>query len=144
MSSLNLSRAIIAGHVVRDPELKQTPNGVPCTTFTVAVARKPDSGSETVSDFHTVIAWRGTAEMVCRYFKKGSAIYVDGKLRIRSYTDKNGVNRKIPEIVATDVCFVDNKGTPPVEFVDAPLVQDAAVPADTVDMLDGGDEDLPF
>lgn len=144
MSSLNLSRAIIAGHLVRDPELKINPSGVHCTTFTVAVGRKAEGNSEIVTDFHTIIAWSKLAEHVCRYFRKGSAIYIDGKLRIRSYTDKNGVNRKVPEIVANDVCFVDNKNAAPAEVEEPAQTQVAAVPTDTVDLMDGGDEDLPF
>lgn len=144
MSSLNLAKITIAGHLVRDPELKMTPSQVPCTTFTVAVNRKSDNGAEMVSDFYTVIAWRGTAETVCKYFRKGSAIYVEGKLRLRSYTDKNGNPRKIPEVIASDISFVDNKNVAPAEVAEEPLAQNTAVPAEAVELINGTDDDLPF
>lgn len=144
MSSLNLAKITIAGHLVRDPELKMTPSQVPCTTFSVAVNRKSDNGSETVSDFYTVIAWRGTAETICRYFRKGSAIYVEGKLRLRSYTDKNGNPRKIPEVIASDISFVDSKNTAPTEVAEEPPAQNTAVPAEAIELISGTDDDLPF
>jgi single-strand DNA-binding protein len=145
MSSLNLAKITIAGHLIRDPELKMTPNGVPCTTITVAVNRKNDNGNETVSDFYTVIAWRGTAEMICRYFRKGSAIYVDGKFRLRAYTDKNGVNRKAPEIIASDVSFIDSKATSAPEAEEQPQAFTTAAPPELVAELNNGtDDDLPF
>ena len=146
MASLNVARATIAGHLVREPELKMTPTGTPCTTVTVAVNRKSDNGSDLVTDFYTVIAWRGTAEMICRYFRKGAAIYVDGKLRIRSYTDKNGAHRKVPEIVANDVCFVDAKNTVAPEAVAEPpqAFTTAAPPEMVAELNDGTDDDLPF
>lgn len=142
MSNLNISRAIVAGHISRDLELKQTPNGTPCTTFTVAVNRKSEGENAIVTDFHTVIAFSKLAEHICRYFKKGSAIYVDGKLRIRSYTDKNGVNRKVPEIVAAEVNFVDSKANTPTPE-EQPQTVESAVPAEPVPLI-STDDDLPF
>lgn len=139
MSSLNLSRAIIAGHIVRDPELKLTPNGTPCTTFTVAVSRKSESDNSMVTDYHTVIAWSKVAEHICRHFRKGSAIYIDGKLRIRSFTDKNGVNRKQPEVLVSDVSFVDSKTETAQR--EAPTV---AAPQDFAEFTSSTDDDLPF
>ena len=145
MSSLNLSRAIIAGHIVKTPELKQTPSGTPCTTFRVAVSRKNESSAEIVTDFYTIIAWRSIAEFICRFFKKGSAIYIDGKLRLRTYTDKNGVQRTVPEIVANDASFVDSKNTPAAEVQDEqPQTVSAAVPDIATELQNGTDDDLPF
>lgn len=144
MSNLNVSRAIIAGHLARDPELKQTPSGIYCTTFTVAVNRKSESDNSIVTDYHTVIAFSKLAEHICRYFKKGSAIYVDGKLRIRSYTDKNGVNRKVPEIVASEVNFVDSKNATPEESQEQPQVFAPAVPEQMAELQNSTDDDLPF
>ena len=143
MSNLNLSRAIVAGHICRDLELKQTPNGTPCTTFSVAVNRKSEGENAIVTDYHTIIAFSKLAEHICRYFRKGSAIYVDGKLRIRSYTDKNGVNRKVPEIIASDVSFVDSKANTP-EIEEQPQSVEIAVPASMAELQNSTDDDLPF
>ena len=142
MSNLNLAKAVIAGHLVKEPELKQTPNGTPCTTFSVAVNRKSESENSTVTDYHTVIAWSKLAEHVCRYFKKGSAIYVEGKLRLRSFTDKNGVNRKIPEITASEVNFVDAKTIPDSEA--PPREIGTYVHDSVVELIGSTDDDLPF
>lgn len=144
MSNLNVARAIIAGHLVRDPELKQTPSGIYCTTFNVAVNRKSESDNSIVTDYHTVIAFSKLAEHICRYFKKGSAIYLDGKLRIRTYTDKNGVNRKVPEIVASEVNFVDSKNATPEEPQEQPQVFAPAVPEQMAELQNSTDDDLPF
>lgn len=146
MSSLNLAKTILAGHLVREPELKMTPSKIPCTTITVAVNRRSESGTEPVTDFHTVIAWRGTAETICRYFRKGAAIYIEGELRLRSYTDKNGVHRKNPEITATDVRFVDSKNTVAPEVTAEPPQRFTTVaPTEMVaELQDNTDDDLPF
>ena len=144
MSSLNLAKITLAGHIVREPELKMTPAQVPCTTITVAVNRKSDNGAEMVTDFYTVIAWRGTAETVCKYFRKGSAIYVEGKLRLRTYTDKNGNPRKIPEVIASDISFVDSKSAAPTDVAEETPVQNTAIPTEAVELINGTDDDLPF
>lgn len=140
MSSLNLAKITIAGHLVREPELKMTPSQVPCTTITLAVNRRSENGSDQVTDFHTIIAWRGTAETICRYFHKGSAIYVEGELRLRSYTDKNGIHRKVPEVTATDVRFVDSKNSTPAESQAFSTAITEAIP----ELQDSTDDDLPF
>ena len=146
MASLNIAKTILAGHLVREPELKMTPSQIPCTTITVAVNRRSESGTEPVTDFHTVIAWRGTAEMICKYFRKGAAIYIEGELRLRSYTDKNGVHRKVPEITATDVRFVESKNTVAPEVTsDPPQRFTTVAPTEMVaELQDNTDDDLPF
>lgn len=109
MSALNLNKVILAGHITHDLELKQTPSGVSTTTFSVAVNRRFEKDGKRETDFLSVVAWRQTAEFVCRYFKKGSAICVTGSIQTRKWTDKDGNNRYATEIVADDVCFVDGK-----------------------------------
>lgn len=144
MSNLNIAKAIIAGHIVCNLELKRTPNGNACTTFSVAVNHKSEGEKAIVTDYHTVIAFSKLAEHICRYFKKGSAIYVVGKLRIRRYTDKNGVNRKEPEIVVSEVNFVDSKNATPEEAQEQPQVFAPAVPEQMAQLQNSTDDDLPF
>jgi single-strand DNA-binding protein len=100
----------IMGRLAHEPVAKTTPNGVPVTTFTVAVERSmagQDGNRQT--DFFDVVAWRKTAEFVSRYFNKGSWIAVNGSLQTRSYEDKNGNKRKAYEIIADNVHFAGNK-----------------------------------
>jgi single-strand DNA-binding protein len=109
MSALNLNKAIISGHIVHTPELKQTPGGIATTSFTIAVNRRFEKDGKREADFINVVAWRQTAEFVCRYFGKGTAICVAGSIQTRKWTDKEGGTSYATEIVADEVFFVDGK-----------------------------------
>ena len=105
-----LNVAVIMGRLVANPELKHTPSDIPVASFTLAVERsyaKP--GTERQADFIDVVAWRGLAEFVCKYFRKGQMMAVHGSIQTRTYTDANGNKRKAFEIVAADINFADSK-----------------------------------
>lgn len=105
-----LNVAVIMGRLVKDPELNYTPNNIAVTTFTLAVDRSfAKAGAERQADFIDVVAWRQTAEFVCKYFEKGRMMAVHGAIQTRTYTDKDGLKRKAFEIVASDVNFADSK-----------------------------------
>ena len=105
-----LNVAVLMGRLVADPELKYTPNDVAVTTFTIAVDRSyVKSGTERQADFIDIVAWRGTAEFACKYFRKGQLIAVQGAIQTRSYTDSQGNKRKAFEIVADNVHFAESK-----------------------------------
>ena len=105
-----LNCAIIMGRLTAAPELKTTPNGVSVTSFRVAVDRNfVRQGEERQADFLDVVAWRQTAEFVCRYFRKGSMIAVQGALQSRNYEDRSGNKRTAIEIVADNVSFCGDK-----------------------------------
>lgn len=105
-----LNVAVIMGRLVADPELRHTPNNVAVTTFTLAVDRSyAKNGTERQTDFIDVVAWRSTAEFVCKYFSKGRMMAVNGSIQTRSYEDKQGNKRKAFEIVADGVNFADSK-----------------------------------
>lgn len=106
-----LNRVILMGRLVRDPELRKTPSGVSVTDFTLAVERdrKDKDSGEKVTDFIYVVAWRQTAEFVCKYFTKGRMAIAEGRLQIREYKDKEGNNRRAAEIQADNVYFGDSK-----------------------------------
>lgn len=109
MANFNMNKAIIAGRLTHDPELKQTTAGTQVTSFNVAVNRRFAKEGEQSVDFLPVIAWRQTADFVCRYFKKGSSVCVVGTVQTRSWKDQNGNNRHATEIIADEVLFVDGK-----------------------------------
>ncbi len=105
-----LNVAAIMGRLTADPELRHTPSNVAVTTFTLAVDRSyAKAGTERQTDFIDVVAWRNTAEFVCRYFSKGRMMAVTGSIQTRTYEDKQGNKRKAFEIVANDVNFADSK-----------------------------------
>lgn len=155
-----LNVVALMGRLVADPELRHTPQGVSVTTFTIAVDRSfVRQGEQRQADFIDIVAWRSSAEFVCRYFQKGSLIAVDGSIQTRSYQDKNGNNRKAVEIVANNINFAGSKGgnngnnggayssARPEYTREAPAVE--AVPTysagsnDDFAVIDEG-EDLPF
>ena len=106
-----LNHITIMGRLTRDPELRRTNSGTPVASFTVAVDRdfSGKDGGEKETDFIDCVAWRGTAEFVDKYFKKGRMIVVSGRLQIRGWTDKEGNKRRSAEIVADNVYFGDSK-----------------------------------
>ena len=112
-----LNKIILMGRLTRDPELRKTGNGTAVTSFTLAVDRdyKPQDG-ERETDFIDVVAWRGTAEFVFKYFTKGRMAVVEGRLQVRDWKDKDGAKRRSTEVIADNVYFGDSKrsesGTP--------------------------------
>lgn len=105
-----LNVVVLIGRLTADPEIRYTPSNVPVTTFTIAVNRSyVKQGTERQTDFIDIVAWRSTAEFVCKYFKKGQQIAVQGSLQTRSYTDSQGNRRKAYEVIADNVHFVDSK-----------------------------------
>lgn len=105
-----INRVILMGRLVADPELKTTNTGVSVTSFRIAVDRSyVKAGAEREADFFDVVAWRGTAEFVCRNFAKGSLIAVDGQLQSRQYTTKDGQNRTVIEVVTDNVSFTGER-----------------------------------
>lgn len=141
-----LNVAVLMGRLVADPELRHTANDVSVTSFTLAVDRsyvKP--GADRQADFIDIVAWRNTADFVCKYFRKGQLVAVQGEIQTRSYTDKDGNKRKAFEIVADSVNFAESKRSSvpaaPVEDVEPP----AYANGDTGDFERvPSDDDLPF
>lgn len=112
MANFNFNKVILGGRLCADPELKTTSNGVPVTSFKIAVNRRSGgkNGEEPQVDFISVVAWRQTAEFITRYFRKASSICVVGSLQTRSWTDAGGNKRFATEVVADEAMFVDAKG----------------------------------
>lgn len=107
---MSLNICAIQGRLCKQHELKTTPNGVSVCSVSVAVDRDyKSSGGERLTDFLTIVAWRGTAEILCHYFSKGQQIAVSGSLQTRQYQDKDGNTRTVTEIVANSVYFCGRK-----------------------------------
>ena len=118
-----LNKTILMGRLGRNPEKRYTQNGTPVASFSLAVDRdfKDKASGERITDWIDVVAWRQTAEFVCKYFSKGRLAVVEGRLQSRTYTDREGVKRKAVELVADNVYFADSKTVfppPPEENAD--------------------------
>lgn len=143
MANFNMNKVILGGRLTNDVELKTTPNGVSVATFSLAVNRKVGAGKEAQTDFINCQAWRGTAEFISKYFRKGSSLCVVGSIQTRSWTDKDGAKRYATEVIVDEAMFVDSKSdnapaqTPPPSYMPeayaAPKMEEIA-----------DDDDLPF
>lgn len=127
------NKVILVGRLTADPELRQTPNGISVASFSIAVNRSYSSKSgERQADFIDIVAWRNTAEFICRYFSKGKAILIEGELQTRTYVDKQGQNRKAWEVVASSAHFVESKnasGAVAPQFGEVSATPSASFPA---------------
>lgn len=105
-----LNKIIAMGRLTHDPELRKTQSGTAVTSFSIACDRDFKSqGGDKETDFIDVVAWRGTAEFVSKYFTKGRMAVVEGRLQIRDWTDREGGKRRNAEVVATNVYFGDSR-----------------------------------
>ena len=142
MSNLNLNKVVLAGRLTADIELKQTQSGVSVCSFSLAINRKYSKEENQATDFITCQAWRGTAEFISKYFRKGSAICITGSIQTRNWKDKNGENRYATEVIVDEAMFVDGKNDQATDNT-APYIPDAYKPSANLEDLPKVD-DLPF
>jgi len=152
-----MNNVVLMGRLVRDPELRHTQAGLPVVSFRIAVDRRYSKDqAERQSDFIDIVAWRGTAEFVQKFFPKGRMIAVQGHLQVREWQDKEGNRRWTTEVVAENVYFTGEKRegggsgggyAPSFSDRDAPPIDagySAPVGASDFAELDEDDGDLPF
>lgn len=104
-----LNNVSIMGRITRDLELRQTPSGVAVTQFSIAVDRDFKSNGERETDFFDCVAWRSTAEHICRYFGKGRMIVINGKLQTAVWQGKDEKTHKAVKIIVDSAYFGDSK-----------------------------------
>lgn len=105
-----LNVVVLMGRLVADPELRHTTSGIATCSFRIAVDRNfVRAGEERKADFIDIVVWRQTAEFVCKYFRKGNLIAVEGSIQTRNYEDKQGNKRTAFEVVANNVSFTGER-----------------------------------
>ena len=104
-----MNKIFLIGRITKDVNLSETQSGIAVCRFAIAVNRRRTSEGEPQTDFFNVTAWRGLAESVARYCKKGSKVAVTGSVQIRTYEDNDGVKRTSVDVVAEDVEFLTPK-----------------------------------
>lgn len=110
--SRTLNKVMLIGNVGKDPELKHTPSGIPVASFRLATSeswRDRDGSVKEHTDWHTVVAWRGLAEVIYKLIKKGSRVYIEGRIQTRTFEDKSSNRRHVVEILAENMLLLDNK-----------------------------------
>ena len=141
-----MNKVFLIGNLTRDPELTETPSGVAVCHFAIAVNRGYASqDGERQTDFFNCTAWRGQAETIARYTKKGNKVAVSGSVQLRNYEDNQGVKRTAVDIVVQDVEFLTPKaGEGFDEFDAAPRSAAPAKKKPALKALDDDDSDIPF
>ena len=104
-----INRVVLVGRLTRDPELRTTNTGKSVVSFSIAVDKrfKSNRDGDATADFFRIQAWDKTAEFVANYLSKGRLVAVDGRLESRKYTDKDGNNREVIEVIADNVQGLD-------------------------------------
>ena len=114
---MSLNKVMLIGNSGKDPDVRHLESGVATATFTLATTERyrERNGGELreQTEWHTVVCWRNLAETVERYVRKGTQVYVEGKLRYRSYTDRDGNTRYVTEIVADSIQLLGRKADNP-------------------------------
>jgi single-strand DNA-binding protein len=111
---MNLNKAMIIGNLTRDPELRSTPSGQNVASFSVAtnlVWTDQSGQQQKKTEFHNVIAWRKLADICGQYLKKGSKVYIEGRLQTTDWTGQDGVKRYRTEIVTENMIMLDKSGS---------------------------------
>ncbi len=112
MANFNLNKITLGGRLTADPELRQTNSGVMVTSVGLAVNRRfanREDNQAQQTDFFNLVAWRGMAEFISKYFHKGSSICVVGSVQIRNWTDSQGTKRTSVDVQVDEAYFVDSK-----------------------------------
>lgn len=110
---MNLNKAMIIGNLTRDPEMRATPSGANVASFSVATSLVwTDQGGQQQkkTEFHNIVAWRKLAEICGQYLRKGSKVYVEGRLQTTEWTGQDNVKRYRTEIVAENMIMLDRQG----------------------------------
>ena len=132
-----INKVILLGRATRDTELRSTTNGTPVSNIRLATnrtVRGKDGELTEHPQYHTVICWDRLAEQTGKHITKGRLVYVEGRLESRSFTDKDGKDRQVTEVIAADVQFLDGPGTKSADLPAEERAQDT----------DFDDLDIPF
>ncbi len=109
----SLNKVILIGNLTRDPEIRYTPSGVARAVFGLATNRNwtTDSGEKKDEvEFHNIVVWNKLAELCSQYLSKGRKVYVEGRIQTRKWTTPENEEKRIVEIVVSDILFLDPKG----------------------------------
>ena len=147
MSGIN--KVILVGHLGKDPEVRHLEGGVTVASFPLATSETYNKDGKRVeqTEWHNIVLWRGLAEVASKYLQKGKLVYIEGKLRTRSFEDKEKVKKYVTEIVAENFTMLGRKSdfeqgptsTPSISQTSEPKIQDEFT-------INPSDEngDLPF
>ena len=140
---MSVNKVILIGNVGKDPDVRYLDSGVAVATFSLATTERGytlQNGTQVPdrTEWHNIVLWRGLAQTAEKYVHKGDKLYIEGKIRSRSYDDQNGVKRSIVEIFADNMEMLTPRGTSQPQ-VAAPVQQPVQQ-----SVADNPADDLPF
>ena len=106
-----VNKVILVGYVGKDPEITHLDNNLVRARFSLATSERwtKDGNKTEITEWHNIVMWRNLAELAEKYVRKGSFLYIEGKIRSRSYDDKEGIKRYVYEIIADEMNFIGSK-----------------------------------
>ena len=146
---MSINKVILVGNVGKDPEVRYLDSGVAVANFPLATSETYTAkNGERVSntEWHNIVAWRGLAEVTEKYIKKGKQLYIEGKIKTRSYEDKDGIKKYMTEIYADSMQMLGRKDddiNSSSNNAQKTETQTAQNQVSDIDASDSGD-DLPF
>ena len=138
-----MNKVFLIGNLTRDPELTETSSGIPVCHFAIAVNRNYSSDSERQTDFFNCTAWRGLAETIARYAKKGKKVAVNGSIQMRNYEDNQGVKRTAVDIIVQDFELLSPRDSDSFDDVAEAPRASAPKKKPSLQSMDD-DSDIPF
>jgi single-strand DNA-binding protein len=139
-----MNKVFLIGNLTRDPESRETPSGVPMCRFSIAVNRNyRNADGDRQTDFFNCTAWRGQAETIARYTKKGNKVAVTGSIELREYEDNQGVKRTAVDIIVQDCELLTPKANDSFDDVADEPRASAPKKKPTLQAMDD-DSDIPF
>ena len=147
MANFNLNKITLGGRLTADPELRQTNSGVMVTSVGLAVNRRfanREDAQAQQTDFFNLVAWRGMAEFISKYFRKGSSICVVGSVQVRNWTDGQGQKRTSVDVQVDEAYFVDSKSDSQYSLANDIPYASSSKDADAKFEPLSDEEDLPF
>ena len=112
MANFNYNCIELGGHLSTDPEVRTTPTGMVVCSANIAVNRRTKPGEEKITDFFRITTFGKTAENFSRFFRKGSSAFVKGRMQITVKDDGYGGKNQYCDVIANEICIVDNRDTP--------------------------------
>jgi single-strand DNA-binding protein len=107
-----LNKVTLIGNMGKDPDITVLEGNISVAKLSLATTEtfKDKAGNhQSTTDWHTIVAWRGLAELADKYLKKGSLVYIEGKIKNRTFDDKEGIKRTVTEILAEEIILLDKK-----------------------------------
>jgi single-strand DNA-binding protein len=147
MSSLN--KILLIGHLGKDPEIRYTPDGSPVATFSLATSENwtdKNGSRQEHTEWHNIVAWNRLADLSKRFLAKGRQVYVEGRIRSREWSDREGNKRRTTEVIASQMVLLGSRpqgaetGAQPAE----PAARAAAEPDQAFGDAGITDNDIPF